>query len=161
MKQPYITLGIITILVLFIWLYISIADFTPQQTKDDLLLKKIMRNIIKKGLILFLLNLVVQTPVLSQITLDSTQSKTLCLILNEHEKLSNENPLLKEQVSSLEKLNQLYVESDSLQKEEIKVYEEKVVSDEKKIQRLKSTQKKILIGSSVGGILLFILGLIL
>ena len=41
MKQPYITLGIITILVLFIWLYISIADFTPQQTKDDLLLKKI------------------------------------------------------------------------------------------------------------------------
>jgi len=120
-----------------------------------------MRNIIKKGLILFLLNLVVQTPVLSQITLDSTQSKTLCLILNEHEKLSNENPLLKEQVSSLEKLNQLYVESDSLQKEEIKVYEEKVVSDEKKIQRLKSTQKKILIGSSVGGILLFILGLIL
>lgn len=120
-----------------------------------------MRNIIKKGLILFLLNLVVQTPVLSQITLDSTQSKTLCLILNEHEKLSNENPLLKEQVSSLEKLNQLYVESDSLQKEEIKVYEEKVVSDEKKIQRLKSTQKKILISSSVGGILLFILGLIL
>ena len=120
-----------------------------------------MRNIIKKGLILFLLNLVVQTPVLSQITLDSTQSKTLCLILNEHEKLSNENPLLKEQVSSLEKLNQLYVESDSLQKEEIKVYEEKVVSDEKKIQRLKSTQKKILVGSSVGGILLFILGLIL
>ena len=41
MKQPYITLGIITILVLFIWLYISIADFTPKQTKDDLLLKKI------------------------------------------------------------------------------------------------------------------------
>lgn len=41
MKHPYITLGIITTLVLFIWLYISIADFTPQQTKDDLLLKKI------------------------------------------------------------------------------------------------------------------------
>jgi hypothetical protein len=75
--------------------------------------------------------------------------------------LSVENPLLKEQIASLEKLNQLYVESDSLQKEEINLYEEKVASDEKKIQRLKSTQKKIIFGSSVGGILLFILGLIL
>jgi uncharacterized membrane protein (DUF106 family) len=75
--------------------------------------------------------------------------------------LSVENPLLKEQIVSLEKLNQLYVESDSLQKEEINLYEEKVASDEKKIQRLKSTQKKIIFGSSVGGILLFILGLIL
>ena len=87
--------------------------------------------------------------------------KAISLIFNEHEKLSVENPLLKEQIASLEKLNQLYVESDSLQKEEINLYEEKVASDEKKIQRLKSTQKKIIFGSSVGGILLFILGLIL
>ena len=120
-----------------------------------------MKNIIKKGLILFLFSLLALIPASSQTTLDSIQSKTLCLILNEHKKYSIENPLLKQQVESLEKLNQLYVESDSLQKEEIKVYEEKVVSDEKKIQRLKSTQKKILVGSSVGGILLFILGLIL
>ena len=120
-----------------------------------------MRNIIKKGLILFLLNLVVQTPVLSQITLDSTQSKTLCLILNEHKKYSIENPLLKQQVESLEKLNQLYVKTDSIQKKEISLYEEKVASDDKKIQQLKSAQKKTLIGASVGGIVLFILGLIL
>ena len=83
------------------------------------------------------------------------------IVLLEHQKLSNENPLLKEQVSSLEKLNQLYVKTDSLQKEEIKTYKNKVVSNEKQIQRLKSTQKKTIIGASVGGIVLFILGLIL
>ena len=53
------------------------------------------------------------------------------IVLLEHQKLSNENPLLKEQVSSLEKLNQLYVKTDSLQREEIKTYKNKVVSDEK------------------------------
>ena len=83
------------------------------------------------------------------------------IVLLEHQKLSNENPLLKEQVSSLERLNQLYVKTDSLQREEIETYKNKVASDEKKIQRLKSTQKKTIIGASVGGIVLFILGLIL
>ena len=69
--------------------------------------------------------------------------------------------MLKQQVESLEKLNQLYVKTDSIQKEEINLYKEKVASDDKKIQRLKSAQKKTLIGASVGGIVLFILGLIL
>ena len=87
--------------------------------------------------------------------------KAISLIFNEHEKLSNENPLLKEQIASLEKLNQLYVKSDSIQKVEVDTYKEKVASDDKKIQRLKSTQKKLLVGSSVGGLLLFILGLLL
>lgn len=120
-----------------------------------------MKNIIKKGLILLLFSLVVPIPSLSQITLDSIQAKQLALILAEHEKLSNENPLLKQQINSLEELNQLYVESDSLQKQEIQIYQDKVASDEKTIQRMKSTQKKTIIGSSVGGIVLFILGLIL
>ena len=69
--------------------------------------------------------------------------------------------MLKQQVESLEKLNQLYVKTDSIQKEEINLYKEKVASDDKKIQRLKSAQNKTLIGASVGGIVLFILGLIL
>ena len=68
---------------------------------------------------------------------------------------------MKEQVASLEKLNQLYVKTDSIQKIELNLYKERVVSDEKKIQRLKSTQKKLIYGSSVGGIVLFILGLLL
>lgn len=87
--------------------------------------------------------------------------KAISLIFNEHEKLSKENPLLKQQVVSLEKLNQLYVESDSIQKEEIELYKDKVASDEKQIRKLKSSRKKIVIGSSVGSVVLFILGLIL
>ena len=120
-----------------------------------------MRNIIKKGLILLLLSLVVPIPILSQTTLDSIQSKTLCLILNEHEKLSIENPLLKQQISSLESLNKLYLKSDSLQKIEINLFKEKSLNDEKIIKNLKSTQKKILIGSYVGGVVLLLLGIIL
>ena len=83
------------------------------------------------------------------------------IVLSEHQKLSNENPLLKQQISSLEELNQLYVKSDSVQRIEIKTYEDKVANDAKQIQRLKSTQKKLIFGSSVGGIVLFILGLLL
>ena len=120
-----------------------------------------MRNIIKKGLILLLLNLVVPTVVSSQITLDSIQAKTTLLIFNEHEYLSIENPLLKQQIKSLEELNQLYINTDSIQKEEIYIYKERVASDEKKIQHLKSIQKKSILGFSVGGIVLFIIGLIL
>ena len=81
--------------------------------------------------------------------------------MNEHEKLSNENTLLKQQISSLEELNQLYVKSDSIQRIEVKDLTNRVESDKKTIQKYKSTQKKTIIGASVGGILLFILGLIL
>ena len=119
-----------------------------------------MKDIIKKGLILLLLNLCLPIPSISQTTSEDTL-KAISLIFNEHEKLSIENPLLKEQITSLEKLNQLYIESDSLQKEEIILYKEKITSNEKEIKKLKSSKKKIIVGSSVGSILLFILGLIL
>lgn len=119
-----------------------------------------MKNIIKKGLMLFFLSLFPLIPCSSQTTSADTL-KAISLIFNEHEKLSKENPLLKQQVISLEKLNQLYVESDSIQKEEIELYKDKVASDEKQIRKLKSSRKKIVIGSSVGSVVLFILGLIL
>ena len=83
------------------------------------------------------------------------------IVLLEHQKLSKENVLLKQQVVSLEELNQLYIKTDSLRNLEIKNYEMKVDSDAKKIKKYKSTQKKLIIGSSVGGIVLFILGLFL
>lgn len=81
--------------------------------------------------------------------------------MNEHEKLSIENPLLKQQIISLEDLNQLYIEADSIQKIEIQTYSDKVASDERIIKKLESTKKKLIFGSSVGGIVLLILGLIL
>lgn len=120
-----------------------------------------MKNIIKKSLMLLLINLLVPIAASSQITLNSTEAKITSLIFLEHEKLSIENPLLKEQISSLEELNKLYEQSDSIQKKEIKIYEEKVASDTKKIEKLKKTNKSLIIGSSIGGALLFILGLIL
>lgn len=81
--------------------------------------------------------------------------------MNEHEKFSIENPLLKQQIISLENLNQFYIQTDSIQKIEIKEYNERVISDDKKIKKLESSRKKLLVGSSVGGIILFIIGLIL
>lgn len=83
------------------------------------------------------------------------------IVLSEHQKLSEENPLLKQQINSLEELNQLYVKTDSIQRIEINDFKDRVASDAKKIQRMKSTQKKLIFGSSVGGIVLFILGLLL
>lgn len=119
-----------------------------------------MRNIIKKGLILLLLNLIPLASHSQDSIFLSTQQVT-AIIFAEHQKLSIENPLLKEQINSLENLNKLYVQTDSLQRIEINTYENKVISDEKKIKKLKSTQKKLIIGSSVSGIVLFILGLLL
>ena len=119
-----------------------------------------MRNIIKKGLILLFLSLCLPIPSLSQTTSADTL-KAISLIFNEHEKLVIENPLLKQQISSLERLNQLYVKTDSFQREEINLYIDKVASDEKTIKNLKSTQKKIIVGSSIGGILLLILGILI
>lgn len=119
-----------------------------------------MRNIIKKGSILLLLNLCLSIPSMSQTTSADTL-KAISLIFNEHEHLSIENPLLKQQISSLEELNSYYVQSDSLKTQEIQLYKEKIVLDEKQIKKLKSSQKATLIGSSVGGIVLFIIGLLL
>ena len=114
----------------------------------------------KKAIIVILLSLF-SINIFSQIQLSKEEAKTLCLILNEHEKFSIENPLLKQQIISLENLNQFYIQTDSIQKIEIKEYNERVISDDKKIKKLESSRKKLLVGSSVGGIILFIIGLIL
>ena len=81
--------------------------------------------------------------------------------MNEHEKLSIENPLLKQQISALEQMNELNLKVDSIRRIEIQDYKNDILSKEKQIKKLESTQKKIIFGSSVGGIVLFILGLLL
>ncbi len=83
------------------------------------------------------------------------------LIFAEHQKLSYENPLLKQQINSLEELNQLHIKTDSIKTIEINDLKDRVASDANKIQRLKSAQKKTILGFSVGSVFLFILGLIL
>lgn len=81
--------------------------------------------------------------------------------MNEHEKLSIENPLLKQQISALEQMNELNLKVDSIRRIEIQDYKNNILSKEKQIKKLESTQKKTILVSSVGGIVLFILGLLL
>ena len=83
------------------------------------------------------------------------------IIFAEHQKLSEENPLLKQQILSLKELNNLYIRSDSIKQSEINLYKDEVNSCEKKIQKLKSSNRKTILGASISGILLFIIGLIL
>ena len=83
------------------------------------------------------------------------------IIFAEHSKLLTENSLLQSKVQSLEELNSLYIKSDSIKSEEVNICKDKISSDAKTIKKLKSSRKKILGGSFVGGIVLFILGLIL
>jgi hypothetical protein len=71
--------------------------------------------------------------------------------------LSKENPLLKQQITSLEQLNKYYVESDSIRTSQFNLFKDKISNDEKIIKK----QKNLIIGTSLGGIFLFILGLIL
>ena len=120
-----------------------------------------MNNIIKKGLLLLFLNLLIPTAGLSQIIFDSIEVKEIAIIFAEHEKYSIENPLLKREIKSLEDLNQLYVESDSIQRIEIETYKDKVESDSVIIKNLESSKRTMFNCSMVGGILLFILGLLL
>jgi hypothetical protein len=83
------------------------------------------------------------------------------IIFAEHQKLSEENPLLKQQILSLKELNNLYIKSDSIKQSEINLYKDEVNSCEKKIQKLKSSNRKTVLGASISGLLLFIIGLIL
>ena len=119
-----------------------------------------MKSIIKKGLILLFMSLI---PLVShsQDSISLSTQQITAIIFAEHQKLSNENPLLKKQVNSLQELNELYIKSDSIRKKEISLYQEKVFLDEKQIKQLKKNQKNLIIGSSIGGVLLFFIGLIL
>lgn len=86
--------------------------------------------------------------------------KIVNLIFAEHEYLSIENPLLKEQIKSLEELNQLYIKTDSVRKEELYEYEKQVNSDKETIKELRKTNK-IAVGISAGSVFLFLISLIL
>lgn len=80
------------------------------------------------------------------------------IVLLEHQKLTIENPLLKKQILDYQNLTNLYEKQDSIREEEIQAYKE---DTKKQVRKLKNTQKKIIIGSTLSNIVLFILGLIL
>lgn len=105
-----------------------------------------------------------QTTILSNTQKESLKNdsvKVLALILAEHQKLSIENPILKEKIKNLEELNMICEEQSEIKSQEINLYQKKVTSDSLKINKLQNNNKKTIIGSSIGGVLLFIIGLIL
>ena len=121
----------------------------------------------KKQLILSLILMIPltifgQNNIQSNIDLSTASDSTvIAIIFAEHQKLSIENPLLKEEINYYKELNNVYEEKDSIQRQEISLYKDGLDNANNQIKKLKSSQKKIIIGSSIGGIVLFILGLIL
>ena len=123
----------------------------------------------KKPLIVFLMLLTPLIGFSQTTTLSSTQKESLktdtvkavALLLAEHQKLSIENPILKEKVKALEEQNLICEQSNNIKDQEIKIYEEKAASNVTEINKLKNKNKNILVGSSIGGIFLFIIGLLL
>ena len=103
-----------------------------------------------------------QTTILSNTQKESLKNdsvKVLALILAEHQKLSIENPILKEKIKNLEELNMICEEQSEIKSQEINLYQKKVTSDSLKINKLQNNNKKTIIGSSIGGVLLFVIGL--
>ncbi len=83
--------------------------------------------------------------------------KATVIIFTEYDKLKEENPLLKEKIKYLQEINYICEFSDSLHVEEIKLYKEDLNLKDKKIKKLKNSNKSTI----VGGVILFIIGLLL
>lgn len=95
-----------------------------------------------KRYLLFCLILIVPILSISQTTSDSIkisseQLRTTNLIFAEHAKLSRENVLLKSQVVNLEKIDSIWVHTDSVRRVQISEYTTVVKQQEAKIKKVK------------------------
>ncbi|MBR2248448.1 MAG: hypothetical protein IJ880_15770 [Bacilli bacterium] len=70
------------------------------------------------------------------------------MIFAEHAKLSKENTLMKAQIVNLEKIDSIWLNTDSIRREQLSNYEAVVKQQEKKIKKVKkwSTFKDYIIG---------------
>ena len=117
-----------------------------------------------KRYLLFCLILIVPILSISQTTQDSIkisteQLRTTNLIFAEHAKLSSENVLLKSQVVNLEKIDSIWVHTDSVRREQISEYATIVEKQQKQIKKVKkwSRIKDYIIGGlSILGICLLL-----
>ena len=120
----------------------------------------------KRQLILLLI-LVIPLTIIGQNNIQKTTEKTLndttviSLIFAEHQKLIKENSLLTSELDNYKQLLKVQENIDSLRVEEIHSYQEALSNSEKHIKKLKSSRRKLIFGSSVGGIVLFILGILI
>lgn len=58
-------------------------------------------------------------------------------------------------------LVQVHENIDSLNRKEIEIYKEELTNSQNRVKKLKSSRKKLLVGSSVGGIVLFLIGILI
>lgn len=91
--------------------------------------------------------------------LTAKQTKTLNLILAEHNKWSQQVPLLNAEIANLKALNQIYVEQDSLRIKEVDVYKEQYQKDKEMIAHLERSSKLWKKTTFAGGVI--IIGLVL
>ena len=106
-----------------------------------------------KRYLLFCLILIVPILSISQTTSDSIkisseQLRTTNLIFTEHAKFSEENSLLRAQIVNLEKVDSIWVHTDSVRREQISDYEKVVQQKDKQIKKVKkwSSFKDYIIG---------------
>jgi len=112
-----------------------------------------LKNIMIKRYLLFCLILIVPILSISQTTSDSIkisseQLRTTNLIFTEHAKFSEENSLLRAQIVNLEKVDSIWVHTDSVRREQISDYEKVVQQKDKQIKKVKkwSSFKDYIIG---------------
>ena len=116
---------------------------------------------IKKLIVLCLL-MIVSLWSHSQDTLKITreQLKITNIIFAEHSKFSQEVPLLKQQISNLELINDSWKKTDSLKQNQLQIQSNIINEQTIKIDKLKQSKRKILQGFGTINIFLIILILI-
>ena len=95
-----------------------------------------------KRYLLFCLILIVPILSISQTTSDSIkitseQLKITNLIFAEHAKLSNQVLLLESQVRNLEKVDSIWLHTDSIRREQVTQYEQVIQQQEKRFEKTK------------------------
>ena len=95
-----------------------------------------------KRYLLFCLILIVPILSISQtisdsIKISSEQLRITNLIFTEHAKLSNQVLLLKNQVRNLEKIDSIWLHTDSIRREQIVEYKQVIQQQENKLNKIK------------------------
>lgn len=94
------------------------------------------------------------------VSITDKQLKIANLIFLEHEKMSQEIPLLEAKISNLEKIDSIWHHTDSVRSVNETNYINTILNNNTDIQKLKK-EKNILFGTSITGIALFLLSLFL
>jgi hypothetical protein len=94
------------------------------------------------------------------VSITDKQLKIANLIFLEHEKMSQEIPLLEAKISNLEKIDSIWNHTDSVRSVNETNYINTILNNNTDIQKLKK-EKNILFGTSITGIALFLLSLFL